>query len=161
MKMCDGQVHRWFPMFFDLRQWRVLVVGGGKIAQRRIQTLLEFEPGQLRIVAREVGSKVKEWQSLPGVEICEREYCPEDLDGCRMVLAATDDPVLNQEIGAQCRKRGILVNVASDQTLCDFHFPGSAVNGPVTVGINAAGLDHRLARKTREQIQELFTGKAP
>lgn len=156
MKMCDRQVHRWFPMFFDLRRWRVLVVGGGKIAQRRIQTLLEFEPGQLRIVAREVESKIKEWKNMPGIDICEREYRPEDLNGCRMVLAATDDPVLNQTIGAQCRELGILVNVASDQNLCDFHFPGVALNGPITVGVNAAGLDHRLARKTREQIQGIL-----
>ncbi len=143
-------------MFFDLRQWQILVVGGGKIAQRRIRTLLEFEPGQLRIVAREAGDKIKEWKNLSNVELCEREYRLEDLDGCWMVLAATDNAVLNQEIGAQCRRRGIPVNVASDQSLCDFHFPGIAVNGPVTVGINAAGLDHRLARETREQIQKML-----
>lgn len=146
-------VHRWFPMFFDLRQWRILVVGCGKIARRRIQTLLGFNPGQICVVARETEKGREMWGDLPNMEIRQREYRTEDLEGCRMVLAATDDAELNRRIGGECRSRGILVNVASDRALCDFHFPGVAVSGPITVGVNAAGVDHGSARRTREQIQ--------
>lgn len=158
MRMREEQIHRWFPLFIDLAKWRILVVGGGKIAGRRVQTLLEFEPECIRVVAKEIGSDLRRMKNLKNVEICEREYCTKDLENCRMALAATDNPDLNRRIGEECRERGILVNVASDQELCGFHFPGVVTDGPITVGINAAGLDHRLAKDTRKRIQGLFDG---
>lgn len=151
---------RKFPLFMDLHTWRILVVGGGKIARRRVEALLEFEPGHITVVAVKVEPAFKEWETLPNVSVCERAYSTDDLENCRMVLAATDDGELNKRIGVECRNRGILVNVASDRELCDFHFPGIAIHGPVTVGVNAAGLDHRLARETREQIQAFLDGEA-
>lgn len=153
MKMREDGIHRWFPMFFDLSGWKILVVGCGRIARRRIQTLLGFDPGQILVVARETDGMPAEWEDLPNMKICRRAYQTGDLEGCRMVIAATDDADLNGRISDECRRRQILVNVASDRKLCGFHFPGIAARGPVTVGINAAGLDHGLAKKTREQIQ--------
>lgn len=153
MKMREDGIHRWFPMFFDLSGWRILVVGCGRIARRRIQTLLEFDPGEIRVVARETDGMPAGWEDLPNMEILRRAYRTEDLDGCRMAIAATDDAQLNRQIGEECRRRQIFVNVASDRELCGFHFPGIAMSGPVTVGINAAGLDHGLAKRTREQVQ--------
>lgn len=158
--MHKEQVRRKFPLFMDLGTWRILTVGGGPIARRRVQTLLEFQPGQLVVVAKQLDTAFEKWKSLPNVSVYERAYREEDLENCQMVLAATDDKELNKRIGRACRDRGILVNVASDQEMCDFHFPGIAVEGTVTVGINAAGLDHRLAKRTREQIQAFLKEKA-
>lgn len=160
MKMLEKQARRKFPLFVDLHSWRILVVGGGKIARRRVETLLEFEPGHIEVVAVKAEPEFREWEKRPNVSFCERGYCPDDLEGCQMVLAATDDGKLNQKIGEECRKRGILVNVASEKELCDFHFPGIAIKGPVTVGVNAAGADHKLARKTREEIQAFLDREA-
>lgn len=154
------QARRKFPLFMDLGAWRILTVGGGRIARRRVQTLLEFEPGHLVVVARQLDPAFEKWKNLPNVSVCERAYREDDLENCQMVLAATDDGDLNEKIGRACKSRGILVNVASDQDMCDFHFPGIAVEGPVTVGINAGGLNHGLARKTREQIQSFLKGEA-
>ncbi len=160
MKMFEGQAKRKFPLFVDLGSWRILVVGGGKIARRRVETLLEFDPGHITVVAVKGEQAFKEWAKRPNVSFCERPYSPDDLEGCQMALAATDDGELNRKIGEECRKRGILVNVASEKELCDFHFPGIAMKGPVTVGVNAAGTDHKLARKTREEIQAFLDGEA-
>ena len=158
--MHKEQARRKFPLFMDLGTWRILTVGGGPIARRRVQTLLEFQPGQLVVVAKQLDTAFEKWKSLPNVSVYERAYREEDLENCQMVLAATDDKELNKRIGRACIDRGILVNVASDQEMCDFHFPGIAVEGTVTVGINAAGLDHRLAKRTREQIQAFLKEKA-
>jgi len=158
--MHKEQARRKFPLFMDLGTWRILTVGGGPIARRRVQTLLEFQPGQLVVVAKQLDTAFEKGKSLPNVSVYERAYREEDLENCQMVLAATDDKELNKRIGRACRDRGILVNVASDQEMCDFHFPGIAVEGTVTVGINAAGLDHRLAKRTREQIQAFLKEKA-
>ncbi len=158
--MHKEQARRKFPLFMDLGTWRILTVGGGPIARRRVQTLLEFQPGQLVVVAKQLDTAFEKWKSLPNVSVYERAYREEDLENCQMVLAATDDKELNKRIGRACRDRGILVNVASDQEMCDFHFPGIAVEGTVTVGINAAGLDHRLAKRPREQIQAFLKEKA-
>lgn len=160
MKMYKEQVRRKFPLFMDLGTWRILTVGGGSIALRRVQTLLEFGPGQLVVVAKQLDPAFEKWRSFPNVAFCERGYTEEDLENCQMVLAATDDKELNKRIAKACKSRGILVNVASDQDMCDFHFPGIAIKGPITVGINAAGLDHRLAKRTREQIQAFLEGES-
>ena len=90
------------------------------------------------------------------VRLIRRAYRQEDIRGAWMVLAATDDRKLNEEIHRQAKKEGAWVNVASDQELCDFHFPGIVKKDPVVVGINAQGADHRLARRVRERIQRLL-----
>ena len=83
-----------------------------------------------------------------------RRYDSADLDGADLVVAATDDPELNAAIATACRDRGIPVNVASDQRLCDFYFPGVAIRGDVVAGVTASGKDHRLARRATEIVRE-------
>lgn len=144
-----------FPLFVDLADRKILVVGGGKIASRRVETLCRFG-GDITVVAPGM-EKILEKLARDGkVRLIRRAYRQEDIRGAWMVLAATDDRELNEEIRRQAKKEGAWVNVASDQELCDFHFPGIVKKDPVVVGINAQGADHRLARRVRERIQRLL-----
>ena len=74
-----------------------------------------------------------------------------------MVFAVTDDRELNARIAAMCREKGILVNVSSDKSLCDFYFPGIVQQGETVIGVSASGKDHAKARKVRERIQTILT----
>lgn len=142
----------WFPMFVDLSEKRVLVVGGGTVASRRAGTLARF-CGNVAVVAPRVAPGIA---SLPGVRVEERPFDPGDLDGADIVVAATDDPALNADIARRCRERGVPVNTASDRALCDFYFPGVAVDGSLVVGVTASGQDHRRAAQVTRRVREML-----
>ena len=146
----------WFPMFVDLTGKHILVVGAGKIAARRAGTLTQF-CHHVTVVAPVIHPDIEGMDAT----LCRRPYEPADLDGADLVVAATDDAELNAAIARVCRERGIPVNVASDQTLCDFYFPGVAVQGGVVAGVTANGKDHRLARRATEIVREALKDITP
>ena len=144
---------RLFPMFVDISDWPILVVGAGKIAQRRIETLLQFALS-ITVVAPECSKKIRQWAQEGKICLKQRAYVPQDLDGMRMVCAATSQNVLNEEIGQECRKKGILVNVCSDKMQCDFHFPGIVKNDSYVVGINGGGRNHHGVAELRGKVEK-------
>lgn len=73
-----------------------------------------------------------------------------------MVIAATDDRKVNDDIYRICREEGIYVNVASNKEKCDFYFPGIVKYKEMVIGINASGLDHQKARRVREAIERVL-----
>ena len=144
---------RLFPVFLDISNKKIYVYGAGKIASRRVKTLLDFSPC-LTVTAPEASQTVRE-ASEEGrlVWICG-PYRPGTVPAdCCMVLAATDDGAVNEEIWRECRRKGIPVNVCSDRNLCDFQFPGIAHKDDVVIGINAGGSDHRLAKEWTDRIR--------
>ena len=142
-----------FPMFVDLSRQHVLVVGGGRIAARRIHTLSQFCPS-ITVVAPAIHPDIATLATDGRMQLSERTYRAEDLDGADLVLACTDDKALNTAIAEACRARGIPVNDASDRHDCDFLFPGIARQGAVVAGITAGGGDHALARRATEAVRE-------
>ncbi len=142
-----------FPMFVDLSRRHVLVVGGGRIAARRIHTLSQFCPSII-VVAPAIHPDIAALATDGQMQLSERTYRAEDLDGADLVLACTDDKALNTAIAEACRARGIPVNDASDRHDCDFLFPGIARQGAVVAGITAGGGDHALARRATEAVRE-------
>lgn len=146
-----------FPLFVDLHQTRILVFGGGRIASRRIGSLLDYaenicviSPGVSEEIQREIRHKRVSWK--------EKEYEASDLEQAQMVLAATDDHQVNHEIFEECRKRKIPVNNAGDQSECDFQFPGIISHEGITIGFNSGGSDHKKTRKIREEIEKFLKG---
>ncbi len=174
----------YFPLFVNLEGRRVLVVGGGKIAARRIRTLLEFGC-EITVVAPEVGEELLEMletdagtvyaeeerkseKVTPGscriiwkrkkYEIKEPEAISADLmetDKFTFVLAAAT-PEINAQVVRECRKKNIPVNNASDRDQCDFYFPGIAKDGDTVVGITSGGRDHKLAAKISQAVRNVL-----
>ncbi|MEE0713470.1 MAG: NAD(P)-dependent oxidoreductase, partial [Blautia sp.] len=89
----------------------------------------------------------------------QKKYEKSDIKDADMVLAVTDDSALNEEIYKICKEKNILVNVASNQEKCDFHFPGILEYEDVVIGFNGCGKDHKKVRKVREMIQEMLSHK--
>ena len=141
-----------FPLFVDLSEKRLLVIGAGRIALRRIETLLRFAPS-VTVVAPEA---LPEVAALPGVILRKKPYSPEDLDGADLVFAATSDPAVNDAVGLRCRALGIPVNVASNKGKSDFYFPGVAVRENLVIGVTASGKDHAAAKRLTEAARTLL-----
>lgn len=145
----------YFPMFVNISESKITVIGGGRIAERRIETLLLFA-GNIRVVAPEVSEKIAAYAAEGRVCLERVRYMPELIKDAELVLAATDDPACNEQVAEDCKHLGIPVNVSHKKELCDFYFPGIAVCGNLTAAVTAGGCDHRKARMAREEIEKLL-----
>ena len=150
----------YFPMFIDIEGKHILVVGAGKIALRRVQTLLQFR-ARIKVIAKEIPKEQKEAFHLLVSEgkivLEEKAFEESDLtEAFFLVLAATNVKKLNHEICMLCRKRKILANTATDRTTCDFYFPAVAVQEELVVGITGDGSDHRKVAETAARIRKVL-----
>lgn len=143
---------KWFPIYIDIHKKKVLVFGGGKIASRRIHTLLDFCEC-IFVISPEVTEELKELADRKRIVWLKKTYVVEDLKGADFVLAATNDVKVNQEIYIDCKKSGIPVNNASDQTACDFQFPGIICYEEVVISFNSGGKNHKKTRRLREKVE--------
>lgn len=147
----------YFPFFVDITGKKGLVVGGGRIALRKIQTLLPFAP-QLSVVASEILPEIEDLKTAAeaaGTKIVCMHRCYEeaDLADAFFVIAATADGALNAAISAQCRIRGILVNAVDDREHCSFLFPSLTRKGPLTVAVSTEGASPMVSAILRRQFE--------
>lgn len=140
-----------FPMFVDISDKRILVIGGGKIACRRIKTLLLFSD-HIMVVAPRLCDELMALAEQGEVEWVERRWRQEDVDGFDLVLAATDDRELNRRAVDAASEKGCLVNAADDRSKCDFYFPGIVKSGNVTIGISTGGENPAEVKRVRNRI---------
>ncbi|HVI40208.1 MAG TPA: precorrin-6A reductase [Anaerovoracaceae bacterium] len=142
---------QWFPLFTNISGKTIVVIGAGKIAKRRIETLLKFDC-RIKVVAEEAVPEVAEYADEKKLELLLKPYEAADLVGAAYVLAATNEKQLNHEIYEKCKEGDIPVNVADDKEKSDFYFPGIIRKNGVTVGVTAEGKDHGLAKKATRAI---------
>jgi precorrin-2 dehydrogenase / sirohydrochlorin ferrochelatase len=136
-----------YPIVLDLDGVPVLVVGGGKVAGRKIEGLLVAR-ADVTVVAPFVDDAIR---VLP-LRVVARRYEPTDLDGVRLVVTATDDPATNAAVATDAKSRGIWVNSADDPANCTFTLPAIARQGAVTVAISTGGASPALASHLRTEI---------
>lgn len=145
----------YFPVFIDLSEKEILVVGAGTIAARRIRTLCGFA-GKITVCAPEIAEEIRELSQRYPVILREVPFSEEMLEEKDVVLAATDDRALNRRVAELCRGRGIPVNVCSEKELCDFYFPSVVQDDEIVIGINASGKNHGLVKQTRIKLEEFL-----
>lgn len=150
----------YFPMFVDLTEKKVIVVGAGTIAKRRIRSLMEFT-NHLYVVAPEVNNELLNLEKEGRLTILKKNYDREDIYGADLVIAATNDHKINNDIYSVCKCMGITVNVCSDKTKCDFYFPGIVRKDHVVAGVTASGTNHKLARLAVEKIRAALEEPEP
>lgn len=147
--------NRMFPAFVSLAGKKIYVIGGGRIAERRVRTLSCFAE-DVTVIAPEISEplrEVLEEEQYSSIEIPYESSLIEDGD---MVLACTSDSAVNDLIWKDCRALGIPVNHCGDKNRCDFHFPGVICRDEITVGINAGGKDHRKVKIVRRQLKDFL-----
>lgn len=142
----------YLPLFHKLHGGRVLVVGGGEIALRKAR-LLADAGAALRVVAPEVDGQLAALAREGGGEVLVRGYQPGDLDGCRLVIAATDDSVLNAQVSADAQARSLPVNVVDAPALCTVIFPAIVDRSPLVVAVSSGGDAPVLARLIRARLE--------
>ena len=145
----------YLPLFADLKNRPVLVVGGGEIAARKIE-LLRRAGAHVRVAARELGHELQALRDINAIEWIAQHFDAAQLDDVFLVIAATDDNALNAQVFDAANARHKLVNVVDDQPKCSFIFPSIVDRSPLVVAISSSGTAPVLARLLREKIEALL-----
>lgn len=145
----------YLPLFFDLQGQPVLLIGGGDIALRKAR-LLTRAGARVRLVSPEVLDEVRELVLQAQGEIFESRYLVEHIEGVRLIVAATDDEAVNEQVHKDAIAAGIPVNVVDNPPLCTFIFPAIVDRSPIVIGISSAGKAPVLARNLRAKLETLI-----
>ncbi|MDH5232632.1 MAG: siroheme synthase CysG [Gammaproteobacteria bacterium] len=141
------------PIFLDLKQRPCVVVGGGDIAFRKIKLLLRAG-AKVTVIAPEVCQGLN---ALKDEVTCKvKNFEPSDLQGCDLVIAATNDRTVNSQISAAARERGMPVNVVDQPDLCSFIVPSIIDRSPVVVAVSSSGSSPVLARLLRARLETMI-----
>lgn len=141
-----------FPLFLDLTGKKVVLVGGGKIAARRIASLRLFGCC-ITVISPTLCCSSQDLTWLP------RPYAPGDLEGAVLAIAATDDREVNHQVGLDADALGIPVSVADRESECSFYFPAVCTGPDLIAGVVSTGKDHhktaQAAKAIRRALEEL------
>jgi uroporphyrin-III C-methyltransferase/precorrin-2 dehydrogenase/sirohydrochlorin ferrochelatase len=141
-----------YPVSLEIRNRQVLVVGGGGVALRKVQGLVE-EGARVTVVAREVVEPLAEMAVRGEIVIERRDYCGEADHSWNLVFAATDDRETNARVFHDAVKNGVWCNVADDPELCSFHLPARVRRGPLQIAIGSAGEAPFVVRRLRQLLE--------
>lgn len=150
-----------FPMFLKLEGRSCLVVGGGKIGESKIRSLLTAG-ARVRVVAPSVTRAVSRWAGAGILEWSAQEFQPNDLAAAFLVIAATSSVEVNDFVYREARRRNVLCNVVDDPDRCDFYYPSVVRRGDLQIAISTGGsspaLAQRLRRDFEEQLAPVYAG---
>jgi siroheme synthase-like protein len=142
-----------YPVNLLVRGRRVVVVGGGRIASRKIESLLEGG-AQVEVVATAAGAEVQGWADAGRLVLHNRAFRPGDLDGAWLALTATDDPAVNAAVHAAGEAARVWVNSADDPANCSFTLMSVIRRGDLVVSVGTGGRSPALAAQLRRQLEE-------
>jgi precorrin-2 dehydrogenase / sirohydrochlorin ferrochelatase len=142
-----------YPIFLNLKDRPVLVVGAGKVALRKTSGLLEAG-ANITVVAPQWDAT---FEDLP-VRLLRRRFRVSDLAGAILVFAATDDRSVNRRVGKEANRRGVFANIVDSAEECDFVVPARIRKGKLQVAISTGGQDPRLSRQMRIKLEKNLLG---
>ena len=142
---------RHYPIFLDLKDRPVLVVGAGKVALRKTRGLIEAG-ARVTVVAPEWE---QDFEDLP-VRLLQRRFRASDLAGCILVFAATDDRLTNHRIGVAAKGKGIFANIADSAEECGFIVPARVNRGSLQVAVSTGGESPRLSAELRKKLEDVL-----
>jgi len=152
---CLEQSMDFFPIFLNLRDQTVLVIGAGSVAERKARLLLQAS-AKVRVVAIELNPQFILWQQQGLIQHLGRDYDASLLQGARLVFAASNDRDLNAQVYFDAEKAGIWANVVDEPAQCRFISPAIIDRSPVQIAISTGGSSPVLARVIRGWIERLL-----
>lgn len=145
----------YYPIFLQLEGMTALVVGGGGVARRKVETLLAFG-AKVSIVSRELVPELRRLVDNGDVRLLGEEMEDRFFDDVSLVIAATDDSVFNHRVSEGARIRGLLINAVDQPADCTFIVPSIVRKGDLMIAISTCGKSPALSKKIRKRLETQF-----
>ena len=145
----------YFPLFMDMNDLKVLVVGGGTIATEKLEKLVDFTK-EITVIAIEVEKEARAFIGTYALELHERAYEVGDIKGFDIVIVATDTQSLHKEIYEESRGSRILVNSVDNTEYCDFIFPSYVKKDALTIAFSTGGASPAFAKQIRQHFEKII-----
>jgi siroheme synthase-like protein len=146
----------YYPVFLELRDRPCGVIGGGVVAERKVEALVSAG-ARVTVVSPTLTPALQALADAGRVRHVGREYRAGDLAGQQLAFVATDDGVVNAAVAAEARERGVWLNAADDPRHCSFILPSVLRRGPLQVAVATGGASPALSRAIREELEAYFT----
>ena len=150
----------YYPAFLDLEGRRCLVIGGGEVAQHKVEGLLTGG-ARVTVIAPKLTRDLRRLLAEGKIDLEQREYRDGDLEGYDVCMVATDDGAVNAQVAAEGRRRRVWVNASDDPANCDFILPSVIRRGAITIAASTGGTSPALARRLREELEAYLTEEMP
>jgi siroheme synthase-like protein len=147
---------RYYPVFLDIAGRPAVVIGGGEVALRKVEGLLDAG-AQVTVVSPALHPGLKALVAAGRARHIAREYRPGDLDGHVLAIVGTDDPSVNAAVASAGKQRGVWVNAVDDPANCDFIMPSIVQRGNIILAASTSAGSPAMARKLREDLEEFLT----
>ena len=155
MKRKKSKATDYYPIFFNLRSKTGVVVGGGKVAFRKVKTLLDCGV-DLTVISPKPCPEIVKLSKDRLIRLIRRDYEAGDLKDAMIAIVCTDVKKVNRKVAGDARKAGVLVNVADDLEPSDFIIPSFFRRGNLTIAVSTSGVSPALARKIRSKLEKSF-----
>jgi precorrin-2 dehydrogenase / sirohydrochlorin ferrochelatase len=146
---------KYYPVNLNITNRNCLVAGGGRVASRKVQTLLSCG-ANVTVVSPEVCDAIAELGLAGRIRLVRRDWQDSDLDGQFMVIGATSDMAVNRRISAAAEQRNMLCNIADVPEICNFILPAVVRRGDLIVAVSTSGKSPAFAKKLRKDLEVAF-----
>jgi len=144
-----------FPAYFNLKNRKILLIGGGYIALEKLEKLVDFTK-EITVISKEISSNFQDFASLHEITIEKRAYEIGDILTYDIVIVATDTVTLHKSIYEESRSTRVLVNSVDDTAYCDFIFPSYVKKGDLTISVSTSGTSPAMAKRLRIYLEKLI-----
>ncbi len=145
----------YFPIFLDIENQKVIIVGGGEVAERKIRNLLIYGC-RIYMISPHLTPHLQQLVAKGKIRHVSYESLGTFMNDALMVIVATDDPEVNSQIASQTKEHGLLVNVVDQPGDCNFIMPSIVKRGDLQIAISTAGKSPALAKKIRKEMEVMF-----
>ena len=146
---------RYYPAFLDIKGKKCLVAGGGKVAERKVNSLLKCG-AEVSIVSPNLTKRLRGLSSKGKTKFLKGEFKEKCLKDMFLVIGATDNDEVNFKVYESANKKNILVNIVDSPELCNFIVPSVVERGALTIAISTGGKSPALAKKLRKELEERY-----
>jgi precorrin-2 dehydrogenase/sirohydrochlorin ferrochelatase len=147
-----GGESRYYPVFLNLKGKKAVVVGGGKVAERKILSLLKAG-SDVKVISPYLTKRLEKEKLRGRIKHTPRQYRKGDLESVFLVIAATDSGVINERVS---KDAPYLVNVVDTPHLCNFIVPSIVNRGLLTIAVSTSGVSPGLSRSIRKELEKLY-----
>ena len=145
-------MNTYYPVYIQLREQPCVVIGGGKIAEGKVEGLLAVQ-ASVTVISPVLTTHLREFAEAMKITYLARTYQPGDLTGAFLVICATDQAEINHQVWQEATVNRQLVNVVDDTPRCNFIAPSILRNGDLTIAISTSGTAPALAVRLKERFQ--------